>query len=58
MLRWLGKKNKRATREKAAPAIKASPSEWTCNIMTPKMVAVDVTYKCASLNVVVTGEGK
>jgi hypothetical protein len=54
----LGKKNKHATHEKAVLAVKASPSEWTCNITTPKMVAIDVTYECTSLNVAVTGEEK
>jgi hypothetical protein len=57
MLWRLGKENKRVTHEDAALAVKTSPSEWTCSITAPKIVAVDVTYKCASLNVVVTGEG-
>jgi hypothetical protein len=38
-------------------AVKTSPSKWTCSITVPKMAAIDVTYKCASLSVA-TGEEK
>jgi hypothetical protein len=38
-------------------AVKTSPSKWACSITVPKMAAVDVTYKCTSLNIA-TGEEK
>jgi hypothetical protein len=46
-----------ASDPKAALAVKTSPSKWTCSITAPKMVAVDVTYEYASLNVAI-GEEK